>query len=224
MTTLKVKNGYRTDYGRRVARIDEDLILSLGMEFKYYWSTRDDNVAEIMSESGRKGTVARCMFHHHRDHGKGIIRLDNLTRNYAGLDIGERVVIKKAKKVPAEKVRMTFSQPLSSDDAQRSVNFLNGRVLMRGERDITCWRGGWDELVEPLLPDADVVVITKDTVFELKVGNVRSISTDGICDNCRAKNLEYWYTLQSKYGETLRRLCVKCGTADLGCAGTVKAH
>jgi hypothetical protein len=78
---MKVKNGYRADYGRRVARIGEDLIYSLGMEFRHYWSAIDDNVAEIMSEDGCKGTVARCMSHHRRDHGKGIIRLDNLTRN-----------------------------------------------------------------------------------------------------------------------------------------------
>lgn len=223
MITLKVKKGYPIDYGRRVARIDEDLICSLGMEFKQYWSTNDDNVAEIISEDGRKGTVARCIVHRHRDHGKGIIRLDNLTRNYAGVNIGERVVIKKAKKVSAEKVRMTFSQPVCSDWKQRSVNRLIGHVLMRGERDVTCWGNGIDELVEPVLPVTDVVVITKDTVVELRVGNVRSTSTDGVCDNCSAKNLEYWYTLQSKYGETLRRLCVKCGTADFGCAGAVKA-
>jgi hypothetical protein len=35
MITLKVKNGYRADYGRRIARVDEDLMYSLGVLLPY---------------------------------------------------------------------------------------------------------------------------------------------------------------------------------------------
>src|SRR5215467_6224252 len=146
MATLKVKNGH----GCRVARIDKELFYSLGMTLNLLrYGGRyqlDDNVAEIISEDCGKRTVARCLFHHSRDHGKGIIRLDNLTRNYAGLDIGERVVIKKAKKVSAEKVRMTISQAVSSDEAHHLANLMNGHVLMRGEKDIGYWSDGIDQL------------------------------------------------------------------------------
>jgi hypothetical protein len=224
MITRKVKNGYSADHGCRVARIDKELFYSLDMTLNEPGRTVDDNVAEIIGEGGGKGTVARCFFLHRRDHGKGIIRLDSLTRNEAAVEIGERVAIKKAKKIPAEKVIVTFSQPVPSDYTKRYANLLEGEVLMRGEKKIWYGSDGIDKRFEPATPDADVVVVTIGTVVEFRVGNVISTSTDDVCDNCGSKNLEHWYTLQSRYGEILRRLCVKCGTADLGGVGAVKGQ
>ena len=49
-------------------------------------------------------TVAKCLPLYPSEEGKEIIRIDGLVRNNAGLAIGDTVVVKKIKAVPAEKV------------------------------------------------------------------------------------------------------------------------
>ena len=44
---------------------------------------------------------------YHSDEGKGIIRIDDLVQNNAGVVIGNTVVIRKIKAIPAKKVIVT---------------------------------------------------------------------------------------------------------------------
>ena len=55
------------------------------------------------SKSTRR-TAAKCLLLYPSDEGKGIIRIDGLVRNNAGLAIGDTVVVKKIKAIPTEKV------------------------------------------------------------------------------------------------------------------------
>jgi len=75
------------------------------------------DVIEIRDEvKGAKKTVAKCLRLHHLDEGKGIIRVDGLGRNNAGVAIGDTVVIRKIKAIPAEKVilLLSWSNPMSA--------------------------------------------------------------------------------------------------------------
>jgi transitional endoplasmic reticulum ATPase len=58
----------------------------------------------IIEIIGKCRTVAKCLPHKPLDKGKGIIRVDGLVRNNAGVAIGDTVVVRKIKAVPAEKV------------------------------------------------------------------------------------------------------------------------
>ena len=76
-----------------VARIDYDSMDS--------FSASTGDVIEIR---GKRRTVAKCLPLYPSDEGKGIIRVDGLVRNNAGVAIGDTVVVRKIKAIPAEKV------------------------------------------------------------------------------------------------------------------------
>ncbi|MFL6402727.1 MAG: AAA family ATPase, partial [Nitrososphaeraceae archaeon] len=92
--SLKVLEAYTRDVGRGVARIDYDSMDSL--------SASTGDVIEIKGKDRR--TVAKCLPLYPSDEGKGIIKGDGLVRNNAGVAIGDTVVVRKIKAVPAEKV------------------------------------------------------------------------------------------------------------------------
>ena len=96
---LKILEAYSRDVGRGIARIDYDSMDLLNA------STGD--VIEIRggekSKSTRR-TAAQCLPLYPSDEGKRIIRIDGLVRNNTGLAIGDTVVVKKIKAIPAEKV------------------------------------------------------------------------------------------------------------------------
>ena len=48
---------------------------------------------------GKRRTVAKCLPLYPSDEGKGIIRVDGLVRNNAGVAIGDTVVVRKIKAV-----------------------------------------------------------------------------------------------------------------------------
>ncbi|HZD35535.1 MAG TPA: AAA family ATPase, partial [Nitrososphaeraceae archaeon] len=95
--SLKILEAYTRDVGRGVARIDYDSMDTLTA------STGD--VIEVSSgekSKGHKRTVAKCLPLYPSDEGKGIIRVDGLVRNNAGVAIGDTVVVRKIKAIPAE--------------------------------------------------------------------------------------------------------------------------
>ena len=51
-----------------------------------------------------EGGTVKCLPLYPSDQGKGIVRVDGLVRNNAGVAIGDTVIVRKIKGVPAEKV------------------------------------------------------------------------------------------------------------------------
>jgi transitional endoplasmic reticulum ATPase len=76
--SMKILEAYTRIVGRGVARLDYDSMDSLNA------STGD--VVEI---GGKRRTVAKCLPLYPSDEGKGIIRVDGLVRNNAGVAIGD---------------------------------------------------------------------------------------------------------------------------------------
>ena len=71
---LKVLEAYTRDVGRAVARIDYDTMDSLNA-----------STGDIIEIQGKRRTVAKCLPLYPSDEGKGIVRVDGLVRNNAGL-------------------------------------------------------------------------------------------------------------------------------------------
>src|SRR4030042_2194830 len=57
---------------------------------------RGTEVGEIIEISGKKKTAAKIFRAAHEDEGLGIIRIDGMIRQNAGISIGEKVVVSKA--------------------------------------------------------------------------------------------------------------------------------
>ncbi|HDN95867.1 MAG: ATPase [Thermoplasmata archaeon] len=90
---LRVAEGLSQDVGAGRARLDAETRLQLGVS--------PGDVVEI--EGGRK-TGAIVWRARPVDEGKGIIRIDNLTRKNARVGIGDKVIVRKAEPRIAEKV------------------------------------------------------------------------------------------------------------------------
>ena len=78
--SLKILEAYTRDVGRAIARIDYDSMDSLSV-----------STGDVVESGGKRKTVAKCLPLYPSDEGKGIIRVDGLVRNNAGVAIGAHV-------------------------------------------------------------------------------------------------------------------------------------
>ena len=79
--SLKVLEAYTRDVGRGVARIDYDSMDSLGA-----------STGDVIEIRGKRRTVAKCLPLYPSDEGKGIIRVDGLTKTYVMGDVEVRAL------------------------------------------------------------------------------------------------------------------------------------
>jgi hypothetical protein len=128
---LKIYEAFQTDVGYGRARINSQTKLNL-----------DLSEGEVIEIEGTKITAAVVYPHHHADEEKRIIRIDNLTRKNAGVEVGEIVKVRKAK---VRKAKMLAICPLISRGHQ--IQFGSGiddvikkglynRPLKKGDRVI----------------------------------------------------------------------------------------
>src|SRR4029079_2661700 len=143
--------------GRGVARIDYDSMDSL--------SASTGDVIEIR---GKRRTVAKCLPLYPSDEGKGIIRVDGLVRNNAGVAIGDTVVVRKIKAVPAEKVIVAPLETIPSIDERYLADALESVPLIKGDNVMVPYFGGRLTFqVIGVTPVADAILVTQKTVFQI---------------------------------------------------------
>src|ERR687886_2656191 len=156
--SLKVREAYSRDVGRGIARIDHDSMYSLNA------STGD--VIEIKGKDRR--TVAKCLPLYPSDEGKGIIRVDGLVRNNAGVAIGDTVVVRKIKAVPAEKVIVAPLEAIPPIDERYLADALESVPLIKGDNVMVPYFGGRLTFqVIGVTPAADAVLVTQKTIFHI---------------------------------------------------------
>ena len=144
--------------GRGVARIDYDSMDSL--------SASTGDVVEI---GGKRRTVAKCLPLYPSDEGKGIIRVDGLVRNNAGVAIGDTVVVRKIKAVPAEKVIVAPLEAIPPIDERYLADALESVPLIKGDNVMVPYFGGRLTFqVIGVTPQAsDAVLVTQKTMFHI---------------------------------------------------------
>jgi len=143
--------------GRGVARIDYDSMDSL--------SASTGDVIEIR---GKRRTVAKCLPLYPSDEGKGIIRVDGLVRNNAGVAIGDTVVVRKIKAVPAEKVIVAPLEAIPPIDERYLADALESVPLIKGDNVMVPYFGGRLTFqVIGVTPVADAILVTQKTVFQI---------------------------------------------------------
>src|ERR687885_843756 len=156
--SLKVREAYTRDVSRGVARIDYDSMDSLNA------STGD--VIEIKGKDRR--TVAKCLPLYPSDEGKGIIKGDGLVRNNAGVAIGDTVVVRKIKAVPAEKVIVAPLEAIPPIDERYLADALESVPLIKGDNVMVPYFGGRLTFqVIGVTPAADAVLVTQKTIFHI---------------------------------------------------------
>src|SRR2546428_12694421 len=87
----------------------------------------DASTGDVIEIKGKRRTVAKGLPLYPSDEGRGIVRIDGLIRNNAGVAIGDVVVVKKVKAPPEEKVGVAALQVDSTID-ERDLDAALQRV------------------------------------------------------------------------------------------------
>ncbi|NOZ31375.1 MAG: AAA family ATPase, partial [Crenarchaeota archaeon] len=92
---LRVEEARNRDTGRKRVRIDIQTMRELGL--------RPGDIVEI---EGKKKTVAIVWPGLPEDNGRNIIRMDGILRKSAGVNVGDKVIVRKAEVQPAVKIKL----------------------------------------------------------------------------------------------------------------------
>ncbi len=152
---LKVLEAYTRDVGRGVARLDYHAMDGL-----------DASTGDVIEVNGKRRTVARCLPLYPSDEGRGIMRTDGIIRNNAGVAIGDTVVVKKVKALPAEKVVVAPLVATPPIDERYLADALDGIPVTKGDNVMIPYFGGRLTFqVTEISPAAEAALITQRTVF-----------------------------------------------------------
>ncbi len=158
--TLKVQEPSPTHVGRNIVTLDRKSKQVLGI-----------TSGDIVEIEGTKKTAAIVWPARTEDEGKDLIRMDNLIRHNAGVNLGEKVIVRPAQFKEAQKVVLAPTQDVhiiaSGYERILKKTFI-GRPLSRGDNVwITVFGSGFIYRVIETAPRG-IVKITDFTQFVLK--------------------------------------------------------
>src|ERR1700752_1574262 len=127
------------------------------------------STGDVIEIRGKRRTVAKCLPLYPSDEGKGIIRVDGLVRNNAGIAIGDTVIVKKIKAVPAEKVIVAPLEAIPPIDERYLADALESVPLIKGDNVMVPYFGGrlTFQVIGVTPQTSDAVLITQKTTFHI---------------------------------------------------------
>jgi transitional endoplasmic reticulum ATPase len=179
---LKVAEAEQRDVGRKIARVDPEVIERLNI-------TSGD--ALELSSLGKRATVLSWPARSN-DRGKGLIRIDGYTRNRLDVGINDQIEVKRVESKDAKSITFAPTEPLRIVGAEEYLaEYLNGQLMTKGDTiPLNVMGQRVDLVVISTSPSGPVIVTdsTKITVSEesakaVKVseeGGVTSITYDEI--------------------------------------------
>ena len=164
---LRVAEALQNDVGRGLVRMDSRARKVL-----------DVTTGDIVELHGKKTTAAVVWQAHPQDEGLKIIRLDGYLRNNAGVALGDRIVVRKAKLKEAKKVVLTPSQPMkySPNFDQYIKKRLIGRAISRGDTIFIGVLGTSFPLTAAVVHPPGVAIINEATELQLKNEPMKEVS------------------------------------------------
>jgi transitional endoplasmic reticulum ATPase len=162
--SLKVLESYSRDVARGLVRVDYDMLDSAiepGMP----------DIAEIKGPFGQS-TYAKCVPLYPSDEGKGIARLDEITRINAGVNVGSAVEIRKVGYFKAESVSVALVEPpLPPISMSELAEMLESIPIKGGDRVRLPFFGGKINFkvvkITPSSKDREAAIPTLTTKFTL---------------------------------------------------------
>lgn len=179
---LKIAEAEQRDIGRKIARIDPEVVERLGI------SSGD---ALELSSGGKKTTVLSWPAREN-DRGKGLIRVDGYLRNRLEIGINDTVDVRKVESKDAKSITFAPTEPLRIIGAEEYLaEYLDGALMTKGDTvPINVMGQRIDLVVISTNPSGPVIVndSTKITVSEesakaidiSKEGGVPSITYEDI--------------------------------------------
>ncbi len=156
---LRVTEARPRDSGKRRVRIDVSVMKMLNLE--------PGDVVEII---GKKKTVAIVWPALPEDQGLDIIRMDGILRKNAEVNIGDKVIVRKANVKPAAKIRLApTAHSISVDEGFRRYvkKKLIGTPVIEGDIVVVPVIGQAVQLQVTLTRPRGPVIITENTIVEV---------------------------------------------------------
>jgi len=176
--TLRVAEAPSNLVGRGIAVVDPKVLQENG------WQS-----GEVLEITGAQKTYAKVWPGQTVEYGRGLIRIDGLTRNNAGVGIDDRVTVRRAEARPATQLTLYPTEPLRIVGGERYLTqLLEGRVISQGTViTINIMGRRVDLVVTGAQPKADAVIVNQGTqiVFTDKaprqaMGNIPKVSYEDI--------------------------------------------
>ena len=156
-----IQPAHHADIGRGIARIDYNVMDSIGVE--------TNSFVEIIS---RKRIVARCLPVIPSDESKGVIRLDDLTIENVGAQIGKHVYVKKADTSTAEQITVIPLQDIPPGIEKYLNDVVCHHAIVKEQLvAIPYFPGSLMFTVRDYAPSVQSVVITPETKFQIESTN-----------------------------------------------------
>ena len=149
---LKVAEARSRDVNRGIVRIPVRIMKKLGIEPGDY--------VEIV---GRKSAYAQAWPAYPEDDDKEIVRMDGVTRQNAGVGIGDIVKIKKVYLKPAQRVVLAPTEPVRVDPEYLKKQTLLGKPVARGQAVDVPFYGGAIRFVVVQVQPGPAAYVTIDT-------------------------------------------------------------
>ncbi len=154
---LKVKDAFKGDFGKSIARIDPKIVLESNIDV-------GDTIC-IYNDSKKKLTAAIVSPNYPRDEGTNIIRIDALLRRNLNASLEDIVRTKKTKNYLAQQVSFAgYKKGIILKSPDVLVKTLKDRVVSKG--DILTFRCGSEKIdliVVNHTPQTEVVKIHQGT-------------------------------------------------------------
>ncbi len=204
---LKVFEVRSREQGRGRVRIDSEAMAKLGIS--------PGDIVEII---GKRRTAAIAWPGYTEDYGTGVIRMDTTTRKNAGVSIGEKVTIRKAKVRPASIVKLApASIQLTIDEHFRAYikKRLLDHPLCEGDMVQIPVLGQALPFIVASVKPAGIVVVNEDTkliVLEkpVEIGRIPRVTYDDIGDLKEAiQKIRELVELPLKHPELFKRLGIE---------------
>ena len=124
LTTLKVAEAEQRDVGRKIARVDPDIVRRFNIA---------SGDALELSSLGRKTTVLNWPAKE-SDRGKGLIRIDGLIRNRLDVGINDLIEIRVVESKSAKSITFAPIEPLRIMGAEEFLTeYLDGALMTKGD-------------------------------------------------------------------------------------------
>ncbi len=151
---LKVAEARSRDVGRGIARIDPEIVESLGLM-----------TGDVIVIDGNRKTAALCWPGYPEDRGQGIIRIDGTIRRNAGVGIDDYVIVRKGHAKNARKIRFAPTEPIKIMGGEEYLSqILEGRVISHGDIiELNVMGRRIDLIAVNVSPTADAVIIGPET-------------------------------------------------------------
>ena len=164
---LKVAEAQSKDVGRAIARIDPDNFKNLKAEV--------GDIIEIRATKVKtqKKTVAKLMPTYSEDRGRGLIQIDGIIRENAGVGLDEKVKIQKISYQEAKQVillPLTIGASLrEEEDKEYLSKILTGTPIIKNDKlRATLFGSKFQEFQVIDTDPTGVVLITTETLIKIK--------------------------------------------------------